>query len=449
MRYVLEFVRSKIGRMILIAMGSMILIAFLYSAFAPSAEEKLEQAQVSVSSLFYEDRDQVLRADVGQDAINKAQRAINRLPKKEKDDYQLILDDAVAQFEMVEELAAVFEGNPLKGDLLPLVREEVSQEQLSQLETQISTRTGVYAEQAKDQLNQAMKMLPIMDQLKVDISDFASQKDITRNNLFDVVQQANAITEEAILYANQPYIAPYYSDFTEGMDHLADSILNGHKYGEYEQITLDAIFANSLLSERLKGSPLNPLPKVSLTFDDGPNMEYTPQILDILAEYDVKATFFVYGAYVDDHPEMAQRILDEGHILGNHSYSHPNFNDISDEEVIQQIEWTQESIYDETGYVASLYRMPFGAGGPRVVNLLPDYTSIIWNLDSLDWHLQDADAIYENVMANLSNDSLILLHDTAQYTVDAVERFVPELLEMNYEFVSPMEMSFQHRFFGE
>lgn len=178
-------------------------------------------------------------------------------------------------------------------------------------------------------------------------------------------------------------------------------------------------------------------------------MEYTPQILDILAEYDIKATFFVYGAYVDENPEMARRIVEEGHILGNHSYSHPDFSQISDEEVLQQIEWTQESIYDATGYEAFLYRMPFGAGGPRVVNLLSDYTSIIWNLDSLDWHLQDANAIYENVMANMSNDALILMHDTGQYTVDAVARFVPELVERGYEFVSPMEMDFQHRFFAE
>lgn len=449
MSYVLEFVRSKIGRIILFSIGFIILIGVLYNAFAPSAEEKLEQAQASVGALFYEDRDQVLRAEVSQEELNKAQRAVNRLAKENKEEYQPILEDAVAQYETLQDLAVVFEGNPLKGDSLPLVKADVNQEQLSEVFTQVSEKISPYIAQATDQLNQAMKMLPVMDTLKEDISDFAKLESVTRNNLYEVVQTSNAITEEVIDYANQPYIAADYSEFTDVMDVLADSILNGHKYGEYEQVTLDAIFANSLLSERLKGSPLNPLPKVSLTFDDGPNMEYTPQILDILAEYDVKATFFVYGAYVDDHPEMAQRILDEGHILGNHSYSHPNFNDISDEEVIQQIEWTQESIYDETGYVASLYRMPFGAGGPRVVNLLPDYTSIIWNLDSLDWHLQDADAIYENVMANLSNDSLILLHDTAQYTVDAVERFVPELLEMNYEFVSPMEMNFQHRFFGE
>ena len=146
---------------------------------------------------------------------------------------------------------------------------------------------------------------------------------------------------------------------------------------------------------------------------------------------------------------MARRIVEEGHIIANHSYSHPDFSQISDEEVIQEIEWTQESIVDATGVAPTLYRMPFGAGGPRVVRLLSDMTSIIWNVDSLDWELQDAELIYQNVMANLSNDMLVLMHDTAQYTVDAVARFVPELIEQGYEFVTPMELDFQHRFFAE
>ncbi|XJS10403.1 polysaccharide deacetylase family protein [Aerococcaceae bacterium WGS1372] len=449
MDYILEFIRSQIGKIILALMGSVIIIGLVYNIFAPTAEERLEQAQTSINALFYEDRDQVLRTDVSQEEINQAQKAVNRLPDSDNENYQPVLDDAVAQFKALQVVSDVFEGNALKSDQAPLIKEGVTQEQLSQIHTQVGTEIAPYVEKVKEQLNQAMKMLPEMDVLKDKIIDFTDQENITRSNLYSVIQQANTMTDDAILYANQPYLASYYSDFTQTMDTLADAILNGYSYGEYEQLTLDEIFVNPILSEQLKGTPLNPLPKVSLTFDDGPNMEYTPQILDILGKYNIKATFFVYGAYVDEYPDMAQRIVDEGHILGNHSYSHPNFSEISDEEVIQQIEWTQESIYDATGYEAFLYRMPFGAGGPRVVNLLSDYTSIIWNLDSLDWHLQDADAIYENVMANMSNDALILMHDTGQYTVDAVARFVPELLEKGYEFVSPMELDFQHRFFAE
>lgn len=449
MDYIIEFVKSQLGRIILSVIGVTILTGVLYGMFSPSAQERLETAQSNINALFTEEEGNILRTDVTEQEINAAQRAVNRLDEDNNQKYQVILDDALNQFEALQITTEVFEGNALKSDQPPLIKKGVTVEQIDVSNNQLNNKVTAYNQKVKQQLEQAKTMIPEMDSLKVEMGDFNNIRNVTRGNLYEVVAQSNSITESALHYANQPYLSDEYGKFTQSMETLASSILNGYSYGAYEQLTIDEIFANPILSEQLRGTPLNPLPKVSLTFDDGPNTDFTPQVLDILAQNEVKGTFFVYGAYVDEFPDVARRIVDEGHILANHSYSHPDFSQISDEEVIQQIEWTQESIYDATGYEAFLYRMPFGSGGPRVVQLLPNYTSVIWNLDSLDWHLQDADAIYENVMANISNDSLILMHDTGQYTVDALARFVPELKEHGYQFVTPMEMNFQHRFFDE
>ena len=134
-------------------------------------------------------------------------------------------------------------------------------------------------------------------------------------------------------------------------------------------------------------------------------------------------------------------------MIGNHSYSHPNFDDISDEEVLQQINWTQEIVEEATGYLPTMYRMPFGAGGLRVVQLLPELTSITWNLDSLDWQLQDAQAIFDRVIPMLSNDTLLLMHDTSQTSVDALALLMPVLVERGYEFVFPDQLIYQNRYY--
>lgn len=249
MDYILEFVKSTVGRVILIAIGLLVLLGILYGVFSPSAEERLEQAQTSVNALFVEDRDQVLRADVSEEEMETAQKAVNRLSDEDSEAYQAIIEDAKGQYDALQVTSAVFEGNTLKSDQPPLIKEGVTPDQLSQLHSQIDSETTPYKDKVKNQLNQALEMIPAMDELKVKIDDFASQQQITRGNLYDVVLLSNTMTEDAIHYANQPYLATHYSDFTQAMDNLADSILNGYSYGAYEQLTLDEIFANPILSD--------------------------------------------------------------------------------------------------------------------------------------------------------------------------------------------------------
>lgn len=448
-KYVKEFVRSDIGKILLSIIGVFLVLGVLYTAFYPSEGERLEDVQASVSDLFQDENQRILKTDVTQENIQQATSAINKLPRNKRSEWEAIINNAQDQFTVLSDLSHVFVGNPLFEEGQPHIKQDVTSEQINEVTKRLSQKNSAYLNRANELLSQAPELLNEFDTVRSELEEFTSIKTVTRSNLYDVILLANSLTDKVSVYSEQPYLASDIEAYDRAMDQLATAIINGYSYGQYEQLVINEIFNNPVLSHRLKGTPLNPSPRIALTFDDGPNHEFTPQILEILAENGVKATFFVYGAYVDENPEVARRIVDEGHIIANHSYSHPDFSQIPDEEVLQEIMWTQESIIDATGYEPTMYRMPFGAGGPRVVRLLPELTSIIWNVDSLDWELQDANLIYQNVMSNLSNDMLVLMHDTAQYTVDAVARFIPELVEQGYEFVTPMEVNFQHRFFGE
>lgn len=251
------------------------------------------------------------------------------------------------------------------------------------------------------------------------------------------------------LMAYHPQGQAVMDQIEEAAVDMANLMWEAHANGRLSQEDYDQINQCQTIMQYLANTEIDQRRLISLTFDDGPNQEFTPQLLDLLKEHQVTATFFVMGAYVDDHPEIAKRIVDEGHLIGNHTYSHPRLSDSTDEEVIQQLEWAQESIMDATGVDTDLFRMPFGAGGRRVVQLASDWTSIIWNLDSMDWALQDKQAILDRIYERLEPQTLLLMHDTHQATIDVMRELIPELKERGYQFVGPTEVGFDHRYFEE
>jgi len=155
------------------------------------------------------------------------------------------------------------------------------------------------------------------------------------------------------------------------------------------------------------------------------------------------------GAYVDEYPEVARRIVNEGHMIGNHTYNHPDLSTLEAEDVLTQFLWTQESIEDVTGIWPTVYRLPFGAGGKRVIDIMESMTSILWNIDSMDWHYHDTELTYNHIMANLQKDSLLLMHDTHQATPDVIDLLIPVLKDLGYQFVFADEVSFSLRYFAE
>ncbi|WP_236939173.1 polysaccharide deacetylase family protein [Evansella clarkii] len=189
--------------------------------------------------------------------------------------------------------------------------------------------------------------------------------------------------------------------------------------------------------------------KVALTFDDGPDPRFTPQILDVLSEYGVQATFFVMGARAEANPELTRRIIDEGHIVGNHTYFHPNLVEEGDVATLRtEVSRTEDALADIIGYRTKLFRAPYGFLYNELVEALGemDYTVVGWSVDSLDWRERPAEETAYNVISNSGPGSVILMHDGAESdgdrtsTVEALRQIIPALQEQGLEFVTVPEL---------
>lgn len=188
--------------------------------------------------------------------------------------------------------------------------------------------------------------------------------------------------------------------------------------------------------------------KVALTFDDGPDIRFTPQVLDVLNQYQVPATFFLMGARAAEHTDIVRRTQAEGHAIGNHSYWHPNLTEVSLERVHWEVASTEEALAQILGYRPRLFRPPYGALNRQIVELLGEmnYTVVLWNVDSLDWRQLGAEVIADNVLANTSPGSIILMHDGGDWTMDlsgtvnALHEIIPRLQQGGMEFVTVPEL---------
>lgn len=175
-----------------------------------------------------------------------------------------------------------------------------------------------------------------------------------------------------------------------------------------------------------------------LTFDDGPGFASTQKILNVLAKYNIKATFFMVGERVQWYPQMAQTVANAGHEVANHSYSHPDLTTLSYSGYMSEINKTQNAIASATGQTSTLLRPPYGSYNSDIAANC-GLNIALWNVDSLDWSLRNANAIYNNVMSSLLPNSVILFHDIYQFTADAVELIVPALVDAGYTFVTYSE----------
>jgi len=153
--------------------------------------------------------------------------------------------------------------------------------------------------------------------------------------------------------------------------------------------------------------------KLALTYDDGPNDPHTLHLLDVLAAHDVKATFFMVGKFVAERPDIVRRVAEEGHVIGNHTWSHPNLIFVSGAELRRQITQTQQALEDAVGKSANLFRPPFGGRRPgtfasvRSLGLEP----IMWRVTSNDWSARSSDEIEARVVRDVRGGDVILMHD--------------------------------------
>jgi peptidoglycan/xylan/chitin deacetylase (PgdA/CDA1 family) len=174
---------------------------------------------------------------------------------------------------------------------------------------------------------------------------------------------------------------------------------------------------------------------VALTFDDGPSATWTPRLLNILAEENVRATFFLVGTYAAQRPDIVAAISAAGHEIGNHSWSHPVLPRLSSDAVRRQIDQTDAVIRAATGHRPDLIRLPYGSNSPRVMALM-DRPVIFWNVDGGDWSHHSSSQIVTEVVAHARSGSIVGLHDTHGRTIAAVRQIIRSLRARGYELVT-------------
>ena len=185
--------------------------------------------------------------------------------------------------------------------------------------------------------------------------------------------------------------------------------------------------------------------KIALTFDDGPDGEYTDEILDILDEYDIKATFFVIGKCCKRYPSTLKRIYDSGHEIGNHTYSHPHLSRTSLSKIKDEIEATDAEVYGITGMHTGLFRPPEGFFSDGIGELCEDmgYKTVLWSVDTEDWRGPNKDSIVQAVNEGVYSGAIILCHDHVEgesNTPEALRELIPKLLSQGYVFVTVSEL---------
>ena len=184
-------------------------------------------------------------------------------------------------------------------------------------------------------------------------------------------------------------------------------------------------------------------PYIAMTFDDGPSATLTPKLLDLLAARHIKATFFVIGENVAEHPEIVERAAREGHEIGNHSWSHPNFGKMSEESVRSQLRRTDDAIKNATGKRPTLMRPPYGSITNREKHWIHDefgYQIILWDVDPYDWRRPGPAVVRNRILKETQSGSIVLSHDIHPGTIEAMPSTFDALEAKGFKFVTVSEL---------
>lgn len=214
------------------------------------------------------------------------------------------------------------------------------------------------------------------------------------------------------------------------------------------------VTATAALFAIVCGAVSEPLKKVNtdemliaLTFDDGPHPVYTPQILDILKEYNIRATFFVVGENVDENPEIIRREIEEGHEVGTHTYTHPlDCESLGPEKLSEELKKTETALFNAAQIKPALFRPPCGNCGDVVASVSGKfgYKIVLWSVDTRDWTHPASGKIVQSVLKSVSPGAVILCHDYVtpkSNTPQALRTIIPELISKGYKFVTVSELA--------
>jgi peptidoglycan/xylan/chitin deacetylase (PgdA/CDA1 family) len=182
---------------------------------------------------------------------------------------------------------------------------------------------------------------------------------------------------------------------------------------------------------------------LAMTFDDGPHIQNTPRLLDMLKQRGIKATFFLVGECAAQYPQIVKRTIAEGHEVGNHSWSHPQLSKMTDASVHEELQKTQDAIVNACGIVPKIMRPPYGAFTQRQqrwCNGEFGYKVILWDVDPLDWKIRNSEHVESEILKHAVPGSIILSHDIHKTTVDAMPATLDALIAKGYKFVTVSEL---------
>jgi peptidoglycan/xylan/chitin deacetylase (PgdA/CDA1 family) len=190
--------------------------------------------------------------------------------------------------------------------------------------------------------------------------------------------------------------------------------------------------------------------QLALTYDDGPNDPHTLRLLEVLAKHDVRATFFLIGRYVRQHPEIARELVKAGHVVGNHTFGHPLLIFKSSAEIRQELSDCRSALQDAIGGHSNLFRPPFGGRRPAVLRIARELglVPIMWNVTGFDWNAPPSEVIEAKVTKQVRGGDVILLHDGGHkqmgadraQTVLATDRLIAKYKSGGHEFVTIPQM---------
>jgi peptidoglycan/xylan/chitin deacetylase (PgdA/CDA1 family) len=207
-------------------------------------------------------------------------------------------------------------------------------------------------------------------------------------------------------------LSSFATDISVGLGSVAAVSLGAGAYAYAALWPASQLFGETLIAPRRPG-------ELALTFDDGPNPAWTPKLLDVLASDDVRATFFLVGRYAQAEPELVRRIASAGHLIGNHTWSHPNLAIATTRRIREELSRTSEVLHEMTGKPVRFFRPPFGARRPAALKIALSLgmTPVTWNAITTDWREPSSDCITERLCTKINRNQRrgcatnIVLHD--------------------------------------
>lgn len=249
----------------------------------------------------------------------------------------------------------------------------------------------------------------------------------TLNNIYMKYENFSFDEDYLYIYLNPSDINNEYNDIIDIMIPQNEINLSFSKKKRNNNISLPV---NKILNVDNK--------VVALTFDDGPS-KYTNELLDVLNENNAVGTFFILGNKVEIYSDILKKAISNGNEIGNHSYNHKWLTKVNNDELENQINKTQDIIFDNLGYKPTNFRPTYGSINNNMrknINL----NIVLWNIDTMDWKYKNVNTIVSRATKNVKDLDIILMHDTRKRTVEALKKIIPILKEQGFEFVTVSEL---------